>query len=178
MWKSKVVQLSGRLLPMLQKYRYAFVILLAGLMMLCVGAPRDEPAEQAEKPAADQTETFDLAAFQSDLQEKLSHIEGAGTVELLLSLEDTEEVVYASDTRQSSSGQENTSYENSLAVLSDGSYGEQPVRVKSVCPRFRGAVVLCEGGDRMNVRLAVTEAVSAACGLGMDKISVLKMQKP
>lgn len=177
MWKVKALEWGTRLVPIMQKYRYALVILLAGLIMLCVGAPRDEPVQdEQENPNQIQANTFDIAAFQDDLQNKLSHIEGAGQVELLLSMEDTEEVIYASNTRQTNSGESNTSYENNLTVLSDGSYGEQPVRVKSTCPTFRGAVVLCEGGDQTAVRLAITEAVSTACGLGMDKISVLKMQ--
>lgn len=175
MWKTKVQEFTVRILPTMQKYRYAFVILLAGLIMLCVGAPRDEPIASEREPAAE-SDSFDLAAFQNNLQEKLSLIEGAGKVQLLLSLEGTEEIVYASNTRQTSTGADNASYESNLTVLSDGSYGEQPVRVKSVCPTFRGAVVLCEGGDQTTVRLAVTEAVSTACGLGTDKISVLKMQ--
>lgn len=175
MWKTKTLELAARMVPMLQKYRYVFLILLAGLIMLCVGAPRDEPVA-AEQEQGVQTMDFNIAAFQNDLQEKLSLIEGAGQVQLLLSLEGTEETVYASNTRQTNTGENNASYENSLTVLSDGSYGEQPVRVKSICPTFRGAVVLCEGGDQTTVRLAVTEAVSTACGLGADKISVLKMQ--
>lgn len=175
MWKAKIQEFSGRIIPMMQKYRYAWIVLLAGLMMMCVGAPRDEPAENEQEQTVENP-AFDLTAFQNNLQEKLSLIEGAGQVQLLLSLEGTEETVYASNTRQTNTGEDNTSYESSLTVLSDGSYGEQPVRVKSVCPTFRGAVVLCEGGDQTTVRLAVTEAVSTACGLGADKISVLKMQ--
>lgn len=159
----------------MQKYRYAWIVLLAGLIMMCVGAPGDAPTERKQEQTAENHD-FDLSVFQNDLQEKLSLIEGAGHVQLLLSLEGTEEIVYASNTRQTNTGEDNTSYESSLTVLSDGSYGEQPVRVKSVCPTFRGAVVLCEGGDQTTVRLAITEAVSTACGLGADKISVLKMQ--
>lgn len=177
MWKNKLLTWSTRVVPLVQKYRYALIILLAGLVLMLVGTPRDAPATDAqERASAPQTQSFDAAAFQEDLRNKLSLIDGAGQVALLLSIEDTEEVIYASNTRQTSTGENNASYENNLTVLSDGSYGEQPVRVKSVCPTFRGAVVLCEGGDKTGVRLAVTEAVATACGLRTDKITVLKMQ--
>ncbi len=177
MWKQRMTEWAVRLTPYLQKYRYVCLVLLAGVLILALGAPRDAPEDAA--PAADSGETqaaFDFAAFEARLQQKLSLIEGAGQVELMLSMEDTEETIYASDTRQSASGEQSTSYENSLSILSDGSYGEQPVRVKSVCPTFRGAVILCEGGDDPAVRWSITEAVSAACGLRTDKITVLKMQ--
>lgn len=177
MWKQTILKWTSRLTPNLQKYRYVWIILLAGLLILSLGAPRDAPeAEESKEGAVSSSSNFDLSSFESALQEKLALIEGAGQVELLLSMEDTEEVVYASNTRQSSNGENMSSYENDLSVLSDGSYGEQPVKVKSVCPTFRGAVILCEGGDDTQVRWAITQAVSAACGLSTDKITVLKMQ--
>ncbi|MFR4414339.1 MAG: hypothetical protein ACLT4C_03190 [Butyricicoccus sp.] len=48
--------------------------------------------------------------------------------------------------------------------------------VKRVLPVFRGAVVLCDGADDASVRLSVTQAVSTVCGIGADKVTVLKMQ--
>ncbi|MFQ7243101.1 MAG: hypothetical protein ACLRO1_11965, partial [Agathobaculum sp.] len=62
-----------------------------------------------------------------------------------------------------------------LTVIADGSRGEKPVTVKSLLPTFRGAVVLCDGADNAQVRLAVTQAVSTVCGIGSDKVTVLKM---
>jgi len=41
---------------------------------------------------------------------------------------------------------------------------------------YRGAVVVCQGGDNASVRLAVVEAVSNATGLTSDRITVLKMK--
>ena len=48
--------------------------------------------------------------------------------------------------------------------------------VKRVLPVFRGAVVLCDGADDASVRLSVTQAVSTVCGIGADKVTVLKMK--
>ncbi len=39
-----------------------------------------------------------------------------------------------------------------------------------------GAVVLCSGAEKAEVRLGVTNAVSAYTGLGSDKIRVIKMK--
>ena len=43
-------------------------------------------------------------------------------------------------------------------------------------PEYLGAVVVCQGANDVQVRLAVVEAVSKVTGLGADKISVLKMK--
>ncbi|MFR4239884.1 MAG: hypothetical protein ACLT2F_04500 [Butyricicoccus sp.] len=102
-------------------------------------------------------------------------ISGAGRVELMLSLDQTEESVYAVNTRQTS-GSDSRSRESDVSVVSNGSCGETPVTVKRVLPVFRGAVVLCDGADDASVRLSVTQAVSTVCGIGADKVTVLKMQ--
>ena len=43
-------------------------------------------------------------------------------------------------------------------------------------PTYRGALVVCQGGDRAEVKLAVTEAVTALTGLTADRVTVAKWQ--
>ena len=45
-------------------------------------------------------------------------------------------------------------------------------RLQTVAPQFRGALVVCAGGDDPGVRLQVIRAVSALTGLGSDCITV------
>ena len=45
---------------------------------------------------------------------------------------------------------------------------------QEIYPQYRGALVVCDGGNSDRVRLAVVEAVSALTGLGADKISVVQ----
>ena len=47
---------------------------------------------------------------------------------------------------------------------------------RQVYPTYRGALVVCQGGDRADVKLAVTEAVSALTGLSSDRVTVAKCQ--
>lgn len=166
----------GQLMPLIRRYQYVWVVLLAGILLLAAGGgTRDAPAapeSDGQKPAAD---SFDLAAFEARLQDSLSQIQGAGAVKLMLSLEESGQTVYASNVRHSQGEGANGSYERSLSTVSDGSYGEQPVQIEQHCPTFRGAVVLCQGAESDQVRLAVTQAVSAVCGLGADRISVIQM---
>lgn len=163
-------------LPLVRKYRAVMIVLLAGVL-LAAGGGGGKPKEAAQADTEPQQDAYDLAAFEQRLGEKLTAIKGAGRVELMLSLEQTAEAVYAVDTRQTQHTGEVQNYERSLAVISDGSRGQKPVTIKNVQPTFRGAVVLCDGADDVQVRLAVTQAVSAVCGIGADKITVLKMEE-
>lgn len=162
-----------RFLPILKKYRAVLAVLLAGVLLLASGHGGKEQVQTANTDTA-ASQSFDLNDFQQELEARLTAIDGAGRVSLMLSLDQTEEAVYAVNTRQTS-GSDSRSLESDVSVVSNGGYGETPVTVKSVLPVFRGAVVLCDGADDAAVRLAVTQAVSTVCGIGADKVTVLKM---
>lgn len=165
-----------RLMPLARKYRAVLIVLLAGMVLLVSGGwfgGADTAARQTANETAEQG--FDLAAFERTLHDKLAAIEGVGRVDLMLSLKESEEAVYAVNVRRTQNSETAQSYESNLTVLSDGSYGETPVTVKRMLPTFRGAVVLCDGADDAAVRLAVTQAVGTVCGIGSDKVTVLKM---
>ncbi|MFQ8983403.1 MAG: hypothetical protein ACLR6W_04145 [Evtepia sp.] len=49
---------------------------------------------------------------------------------------------------------------------------QETVTVQEIYPRYQGALVVCPGGDDPEVRLQITEALSALTGLGADKISI------
>ena len=96
----------------------------------------------------------------------LGKIDGAGAVDVMLTLADGGEAVYQVDETVRDEGREEQT------VLAD----KAPVLVQTRQPRFQGAVVVCEGADRAAVKLAVTEAVASLTGLGSGKIAVVKMK--
>lgn len=163
--------------PRIARYKYALIILLVGILLLYVGGGARDKPEQSEPRMEGTEQAFALDSFEMRLEKKLSQIAGIGRVTLMLSLEESGQSVYASNIRQTDNGQQNGSYESTLSTVSDGSYGEQPVRIKETCPTFRGAVVLCDGAQDSRVRLAVTEAIRAVCGLRTDRISVIQMEQ-
>lgn len=167
----------GQLVPSIAKYKYALIILLVGILLLYAGGGARDKPEQSEPQLEGTEQAFALESFENRLEKELSQIAGIGRVTLMLSLEESGESVYASNIRQADNGEQNGSYESTLSTVSDGSYGEQPVRIKETCPTFRGAVVLCDGAQDSKVRLAVTKAIGAVCGLRTDRISVIQMEQ-
>lgn len=173
-WKAWLGAAQQKMVPLAVKYRAVLIVLLAGVLLLASGG-RGAKEEAVVSDASAGSAAFDLAAFEQALCDKLAAVDGVGRVELMLSLEESGEAVYAVNTRQTTGMDSSQSYESDLTILSDGSYGEKPVTVKNLLPTFRGAVVLCDGADNAQVRLAVTQAVSTVCGIGSDKVTVLKM---
>ena len=61
-------------------------------------------------------------------------------------------------------------------TLSD-SGGQSPVSLRQQAPVYRGAVVVCQGGDSAAVRLAVTQVIQSLTGLSADRIVISKMKQ-
>ena len=161
-------------LPMekLKKYRYPALILLLGLLLLLLPTGKKTISEQPEEPVAASQEDFDLEAFTREAEALLSRMQGAGEVRLLLALETDGQQTYLTDLEESAGETGSQSQRETVLVNRDGN--QYPVTVYRRYPEFRGAVVLCTGGDSPSLTLQLKEAVSSLTGLGMDKITVLK----
>ena len=113
------------------------------------------------------------------MEDILSKISGVGQVQVMLT-EDTDGTrQLAQDTELSYSGSTDAPEDysrRSETVLVDGGEGDQTVVTQTRYPTYRGALVVCQGGERAEVKLAVTEAVAALTGLSADRITVAKWQ--
>ena len=170
MWK--ITGISD-LAQKLKTYRPALLVLGLGvfLLMLPMGGERTAPTQNAGEESL--AEDIWLRSVQEELSDTLSRIEGAGRLTLMLSVESGIERELARDSESERQDGQSSSRRETVILSSSGG-GEEVVVLRSDYPVFRGAVVVCEGGDRASVRLAITEAVTALTGLSSDKISVIK----
>ena len=142
------------------------LVILVGLFLLLLPTGGGEGEEAAAEPAQG---TFDLEKTEARLAQTLSQIKGAGEVTVMLTVANGPRQVLAQDVdRNSQQGEESTQ----TVILSRGSSSQETVTVQEIYPRYQGALVVCPGGDDPEVRLQITEALSALTGLGADKISI------
>lgn len=147
------------------KYRYVVLVLLAGILLMLL------PTGQNHSAASTEPALQAAADLQEELAELLSHLEGAGKVRVLLTEAEGSQTLYQSD------GEDRSDSQKTDTVLVTGSDRAQTGLIRRVDPpKYRGAVILCQGAGRSSVRLAVVEAVANATGLPTNKISVLKMK--
>ena len=161
----------GAMMEKLKKYRYPALILALGVLLLLLSTGLSGDRETDTVPEVQ--ENFDLAAFTRETENLLSQVQGAGQVQLLLTLETGGTRDYLMDSSQRLSGDSRDT--QTQAVLTGSGSGQAPVQVELRYPEFRGAVVLCQGAGAPEVVLALKEALSSLTGLGMDKITVCKM---
>lgn len=155
---------------MAKKYRYLFLLLILGIVLLCLPSNGGSSSQQNEttQPTA---ERVDMA---TQMEALLSSISGAGKVKVLLAESTGEQYIYLND-RDSTTNQNGTTVRTDTVIITDANRNQQALLTQIIPPSYCGAVVLCQGGDQAAVRLAVAEAVSKLTGLGLDKICVLKM---
>lgn len=150
-----------------KRYKYAVLILLLGLALMLIPGKRSAP--QATEPVASpESQSADACVL---LEEILSQIQGAGKVRVLLSEAAGQRTVYQTDSDISGD-----STRLDTVIITDGDRAQNGLIQQVDPPTYLGAIIVCQGGDRAEVRLAIAEAVSHYTGLGIDKISVLKMK--
>lgn len=154
-----------RIIELLKQYRYGVLILLLGigLMLLPSGEEKEESAPVVHTEAS--------VSVQEALEQILSQMDGVGKVQVLLTQSAGEITVYQKDTDQSGD-----SMREDTVVVANESREEQGLVRQVIPPKYQGAIIVCQGGDRAAVRLAIVEAVSGVTGLTTDKITVLKMK--
>ena len=155
---------------LLDKYKYVLLVLVAGLALLLW--PAGEQKEPAQSAPGGGVEDFDLAGLEEKLSRVLSQVEGAGEVTVALTVKNGTERVPFTD-RSTAAGEREDRVEEKAVVINTGS-GQQTVVRLERAPVFQGAVVVSQGGDRAEVRLLLTQAVSSLTGLGADKITICK----
>lgn len=178
-----------------------FFILAAGVVLMFLGAYADGGSKERGAPDAERTELLSVvsetnaaddfsgyaAALEKKLSETLSNVQGAGKVQVLLTLESHGEVTLAEDTtyeaaRAADSGgdgsnnlTEKKETKHVLATEKDGRTA--PVIVKRAEPKIGGVIIVAEGGGSAEIKALLTKAAGALLNLPAHKIEVLKMNK-
>ena len=119
------------------------------------------------------------------LKELLSCIEGVGECHAMVTLENGVEYVYATEQKSNTDRQEdsNEGYnkviqrddnEESIIVIDTGN-GREGLLVTEIQPTVKGVVIVCEGGDREEVRQQVIQAVTVALNISSKRVCVTKL---
>lgn len=158
-----------RLRELLDKYKYALLILAVGLCLMLLPGEKEESAPEPIQ------ETEQQETMEDHLAVILSQVDGAGKVTVLLSEQEGSQTLYQTDTH-TDDDQSRSSEQVQTVIVTDSDRNERGLIRRTDPPKYLGAVIVCQGADRADVRLAIVEAVRCATGLGANQISVVKMK--
>jgi stage III sporulation protein AG len=162
---------ADKILEFVKRYKYILIIIIAGIAILAV--PTKKTNRTSEKQANQGTEEeFCLEEFEQELSDILSRIYGAGEATVMLTMSSEAERIFATN-RECFADEEGSELREEMVIISTGS-GEETVLLKRNYPTFRGALVVCPGGDDPNVVLLLTKALSSLTGLSTNRITVCK----
>lgn len=158
---------------------------IAGMLLLLATEFLPEQSDSAEKAgespeqAAEERQSY-VAETEDKLAAIISSIAGAGRTKVMVTLENSEESVWATQgaqERESSGtdGGEKYSQEDEYVLIQSSSSEEGGLLLKIIQPRIRGVAIVCDGGDNVYVREKITSAVAAVLDISTAKISIAKM---
>jgi stage III sporulation protein AG len=160
-----------KLIHWIKKYRYPILILLIGVLLMVLPGKR----EDKEKMVSESIVSDAKADPSKELAQILGRIQGVGKVEVMLTVKAGETTFYQSD-EDISTTETGSTVRKETVIVTDANRQQTPLVTQILSPEYLGAVIVCQGANDVQVRLAVVEAVSKATGLSTDKITVLKMK--
>lgn len=167
----ETIEPGKRVRELLNKYKYALLILAVGLLLMLLPQQSATATEETEPTeAAEQIQTMEQL-----LQDILQQVDGAGEVAVLLSEQEGEQTIYQTDT-QTDTDEGSSSNRAETVIVTNADRDESGLVLRRDPPKYQGAVIVCQGADRADVRLAIVEAVQCATGLGANQICVVKMK--
>ena len=172
------------------------ILILLGVLLFIVALPvkKEDPATTDVVPqdmvetgtravTAGSTEEY-AAYLEGKLKKMLESVGGLGEVEVMITLESSEEMIVEKDMtadrsqteEQDSTGgtrtvsSSNTGYQT---VYQDGSQGS-PFVVKTITPKVEGVLVVAEGAGKGNMTSEITQIAQALFGVEAHKVKVLE----
>lgn len=143
--------------------------MLAGILLLLFGGNSTSKGTN-DAGMAPKIDDDEILSYQTMLEEKIellvSQVKGAGTVNCAVTLSGGFEYVYAQDITDKS-GQISSTY---ILVGSGSSESAVYLRVKT--PDIAGIGVVCDGGSNASIQREIVELLSAAFGIGSNRIYV------
>lgn len=165
---------SGKL-----KISFLVAVGITGMLLILFSGgeqrEKDEPSPINMPSFTDSTEEYRIQ-LQTDLEEILSSISGAGRVSVMLSLEGTTEYVYAQQIHSTSDvneGKTSSEYENELVMI-EGDSGKTALVTKVLRPKVSGVLIVCDGADNVVLTEKLINSAASALGITTANISVAK----
>lgn len=150
---------------------------VTGMLLLAVSEffPTDAPSPAAEQTTSEPVMAIDAVSYAQSLEDRLQallcQVEGAGMVQVMVTLSNTEETIYAQDRQIAADGASHQSH-----ILLNG---DPPALVETIAmPAIQGVAVLCEGAGSAVVQNRITQIVDVLTGVGTSHITVTQMVTP
>ena len=157
----------------------ALCSVLALVLLLVSEFVSDDKLDSSEKVNSYVSSENYIKEQEEKLKELLEAIDGAGEVEVMITLESCYENVYLKDKNlktESGNGDFKEESDETYIMAKTSSNTQEGVIIKVYEPVIKGVAVVASGGESEKVKMAIIETVSAVFNIDSTNISVEKMK--
>lgn len=152
-----------------------FAVIILAIYLSTIWSPKKKVPEANNSTENEQTLSTSME-YARDLENKLvnvlSKIKGAGDVNVVVTLENGFEYLYATEeeTRTATDGSKVTT---SKVILVDG----KPVVTQEIYPTIKGVLVTSSGADNISVKFSILSALQTVIDVSNENITILTGNK-
>ncbi len=192
--KKNVEEIKNKFSGIFIKNKKNILILLVGILgLFFIFISSDKKSDSENIKNVDSKSNIDTSTenYVKNLEEKvrsiLEKVEGVGQANVMISLNNGIEYVYAGEEKKNSDKTEDIGQNDSVKVkksdnyeqkliLVDGPNGKRQPLVKTMIePSIKGVLVVCTGGEDISVQDRVVEALTTVLGISSNKVSIIKL---
>lgn len=183
------------------------IIVLVGILFMVISLPDAKTGKSVDTSSENVTSEFNNMGLEKEpeievwqdetaqyveqlekrLSELLTRVEGAGKVEVIITLRSSIERVVEKDIGTQQSETQETDAQGGNRTVGSASTNEgtvyvtegsssAPYVVKTISPAVEGVVVLAQGAGRGSVSNELSEAVQVLLGIEAHRVKILKME--
>lgn len=115
--------------------------------------------------------------LENKIQSYIEKIDGAGKTEVIITLSETTEYIYATDdkdVRKNNSNSDDATIEKDYVIIENNN-NDVGLLIKTIEPKVRGVAVSCEGGDNTKVQQQIFSTIEALLDISTSNISISKL---
>lgn len=162
----------------------------AGILLIFLSTiwPQNKsPAAQTAKNSVEEATVQYIGKMEQRLLDIVGKIDGVGSMQVMVTLENSVEYVYATQERKNTDKSEDLSgssttrtserddTEKSIIIIENAEGGKEALLRTQIEPTIKGVVIVCEGGDQVAVQKRVTEVVTTALNISSRRVCVSKL---
>lgn len=162
----------------IKKDKKSIIIFICGLLIIALimisEMDFDTENENTESEISDKEYCDHL---ENKIKEFVEKIDGAGKAEVIITLAETTEYIYATDnkdTRKNSNNTDDYTLQKDYVII-DNNNNDAGLLIKTIEPKVKGVAISCEGADDIKVQEQIYSTVEALLDLNKSDISISKL---
>ncbi len=116
--------------------------------------------------------------LEEKIKEFVENIDGAGRTEVIITLAETTEYIYATDNKdvkKNNSNSDDSTLEKDYVIIENNN-NDEGLLIKTIEPKVRGIAISCEGGNKAEVQQQIYSAIEAILDIKTSNISISKLR--